>query len=69
MAKVAHIIGSVEMEFYVHPDGSICRIKALSGHQILVPAARESLENSVFRCVDCGGVPQRFKVTFNFRMP
>lgn len=62
-------MGSVEMEFYVHPDGSLCRIKGLSGHQILIQAARESLESSTFQCVDCGGIPQKFKVTFNFRMP
>src|SRR5262245_13552598 len=56
MAKIAQIAGEVVLKVYVHPDGSIESVTALSGHPILIQAAVESANRSQFKCSGCNGI-------------
>jgi TonB family protein len=67
MARIAHIQGRVTVELTLQPDGDVVIEKA-TGHPILVQAAKESLQQSIFSCEGCGDQPHTFSLNFDFEI-
>lgn len=43
LANTGRVQGVVELAAFVHPDGHVREVRLLSGHPLLVPAARDAL--------------------------
>jgi len=67
MARIAHISGRVVLEVTLQPDNSVT-IQDVSGHPILVLAARDSIQKSKLSCENCGQEPHTFSVTYEFKI-
>ena len=67
MARIAHISGPVTLEITIQPDGTVT-IQDVSGHPILVQAARDSIQKSKLSCEGCGEEPHTFSVVYEFKM-
>ena len=64
LARLAHIAGSVEVEFTLSTENAVT-IQKSTGHPVLVAAAEEVIKSSRFRCSDCE-TQRAFAVIFNF---
>lgn len=49
LARMARVQGTVRMEAVISTDGTIQELKVISGHPLLVPAAREAVERWRYR--------------------
>ena len=67
MARIAHISGRVVLDVTLQPDGTVT-IQDVSGHPILVQAARDSIQKSKLSCEDCGEEPHTFSLVYEFKM-
>lgn len=67
MARIAHIYGRVTLEITLQPDGTVT-IQDVSGHPILVQAARDSIQQSKLSCEGCGKEPHTFSIVYEFKI-
>ncbi len=68
LAKAAHISGTVVLQAVIGKDGSIQRLKALSGHPMLIPSAIEAVSKWRYKPYYLNGQPVEVdtQVTVNF---
>jgi TonB family protein len=63
IAKRMRISGAVKIEVTVDPDGKVTQAKAISGNQMLSPAAEEAVRHWKF---EAGAGPSTVDVVVNF---
>lgn len=64
-AQIAHIAGTVKIEFTIGRNGVITIGKS-TGHPLLVPAAEKGVKASKFSCKDCEDNTEALAVVFDF---
>jgi TonB family protein len=69
IARAAHIVGDVVLRLIVDPDGSVARLYALTGPEMLKGAALDAGRRWHFKPYMVGGQAVRFQmeITFTFR--
>jgi TonB family protein len=65
LARQARIMGDVEVELTIQPDGSVASAVLFSGHPMLAAAAIRSAKQSQFECHACDGV-RSYILTYTF---
>lgn len=68
-ARELGIRGVVRFTFQVSPEGRVERAELISGHPLLVEAARKALLRYRFRVPRVGGRPARFRSTIAIPVP
>src|SRR3954447_2739036 len=66
LAHLAVIQGRVELTAVVSTDGAVNEVRTISGHPLLIQAARDSLRQWRFRNCASSGTQCSAKVTFVF---
>ena len=65
IARGARIMGDVNIDLEIRPDGSIESAKLFSGPPILAPAAVQSAKESTFACRNCTEITSH-RLTYTF---
>ena len=70
IAKQTHTEGTVQLHAIIARDGSIASLEALSGHPLLIRAAREAVSQWRYRPTLLGGEPVEVEtyITVIFRL-
>jgi hypothetical protein len=69
IAVQAHIIGKVQMEVSIGPDGTVKSWKVVNGHPILARAVTDSLPQARFACDGCTQDAYPYSITYEFVLP
>ncbi|MCU1332731.1 MAG: outer rane transport energization protein TonB [Candidatus Angelobacter sp.] len=67
IARIAHIVGDVEVKLGIRMDGSIESAVAIGGHPLLKQSALESAQQSRFECRGCGDEVTYYSLTYTFQ--
>ncbi len=67
LARIARILGDVELMLRIKPDGTIESIESVRGPAMLLPAARESAQQSQFECDGCTGAVTPYSLVYSFQ--
>jgi TonB family protein len=67
LARQTHIVGRVQLELKIRPDGSVDSLEVVSGHPLLAQAALDSAKQSHFRCTDCGEGLFSYRLAYTFQ--
>jgi TonB family protein len=67
-AQIAHISGTVIVEFTIGSNGTVA-IQEATGHPLLVPAAEQTIRRSKISCDHCENHTGAFEVVFRYRQP
>jgi TonB family protein len=68
LAWQAHITGDVELTVNVRPDGRVGSVGVVSGHPLLVQAARDSAQNSQYECRKCDAPETSYRLNYTFQL-
>jgi len=68
LAREARTSGEVKVRLSIRRDGSIESVSAVSGDPILVPAALESAQHSVFECSTCRDLNTPYELIYTFQI-
>jgi TonB family protein len=68
LAWQAHITGDVELTVNVRPDGRVGSVGVVSGHPLLVQAARDSAQNSQYECRKCDAPETSYRLDYTFQL-
>ena len=66
LARVARVLGDVEIALQIRQDGSVESAEVVSGHPLLKAAALESARQSKFECHECREALTRYAVLYTF---
>ncbi len=67
VARQSHVVGEVQLELKVRPDGSVDSLDVVNGHPLLAQAALESAKQSHFRCTDCSEGLYSYRLVYTFQ--
>lgn len=68
LARQARISGEVRVRLLIRRDGSIESASAITGDPMLVPAALESAQHSVFECSTCRELNTPYELIYTFQI-
>ena len=68
MARIAHIVGDVEVKLGIRRNGSIESAVAVGGHPLLQQTALESAQQSRFECRGCSDEVTYYSLTYSFQV-
>ena len=68
MARQIHVFGQVQVQILVDENGKVVSAQAVSGHPLLVTAAKDAALRARFTPTKLNGVPVKIQgvITYNF---
>jgi TonB family protein len=63
MARIAHIQGDVSIRVLINTDGRVAKLKAVSGHPILIQSAMDAVKQWVYKPFEVDGKPVEIQGT------
>lgn len=68
MAKQIHVQGAVTVQILVNEEGKVISAQTMSGHPMLLAAAKEAATRARFTPTKLSGVPVKVQglITYNF---
>lgn len=68
LAQQARIAGDVDLVLSIRKDGSVGSVTLVSGHPMLIPAARDSARRSEFECRGCADASTQYALKYRFQI-
>lgn len=68
LAQQARISGVVRICLQLRKDGTVESTEVVDGHPMLVQAALDSAQKSIFECGDCGQAKARYLLVYSFEI-
>lgn len=68
LALQARIAAAVVLDVGVRPDGSVDSVALVSGHPMLIDAAKESAKKTIFECKDCHEPSTLYHLAYMFEL-
>ena len=68
VARVAHIMGDVDLLISVRQDGAVDTVVATSGHPLLKESAVTSVRQSKFECRGCTEQFNKYRLVYTFQI-
>jgi len=66
LARMANIVGEVQVQVGIRKDGSVASAELVSGHPMLRQAALDSAQKSEFECRGCSEAVTPYLLTYTF---
>jgi TonB family protein len=68
LALQARIATAVVLDVIVRPDGTVDSVALVSGHPMLIDAAKESARKTAFECTACQEPSTSYRMTYQFEL-